>query len=336
MTTDNDLYDDIKKELAALKEMKVKPWMQVGLLLDKIDRSCFWNNQRASSFTDWLKRFGYVINLKEASLWRYLTAARYYQELHQDLTRRGELNSPPCNLLNINQEKSKKEVSPENIEILSKLVRAVPDDIFLKLAKDVINGDISRAKLRQTWEAYRPAMRGRTAQGKSVQTPKIDLTDNVQSNLAMEAQVLTALLNSGYELICNQEPCLYKLFPNVRPDFADSPTPFRNRFSFSAVAIVRPSTTEPLEFHGIAIYGHDYFGSDDSLWTERKSYCDHIWLAIHRRTMALGDLHLPPHVGLMVADENGIKVVRTPGFPRQSGAFTGYLVKGLLLKAMHV
>lgn len=84
-------------------------------------------------------------------------------------------------------------VSPENLELLGKLSRFVPDEHLPTLAQRVLTGDITRAELRQTWVAYRPALGGRTARGKGVAVPWVSPIDPKQCLSIVEAQVFTAL-----------------------------------------------------------------------------------------------------------------------------------------------
>ena len=315
-------HEKISKELQALKEGGERSWAQIGLLLDEVEQTLFWQMERADSFTVWIKSYHHF-HLKEASLWRYLTAVRYYKTLHQDLSRRGVSSPYP--------EELPDKVSPESIELLSKLVRVAPDDVFLSLAKQVLSGAIARAKLRQTWEVYRPILSGRTARGTSM-PPMINRDDPKQQNLAREAEILSALFNTDPEWTTYSPPDFYQLFTNVAPEVGYNTV---SRFTFDVVAVVRMTPGSPLEFHGIEVQGEGGRIPDESLWLQRQPYCDHLWLAIHQQTIGLDVQNLPSYVGLMVADERGFKIKRWGEGSPKLGERNGELAKALLLKALH-
>lgn len=310
----------INRDLIALAKGEVRTWAQIGKLLDEVDHSGYWRTS-AGSFTEWLKAISPSLKLKEASLWRYLTAARYYQEIHKTLIDKN-VTIPPLDELFEN-------VSAENIEILSKLARVTPDDVFLRLAKQVAAGTITRAELRETWLAYRPVLSGRTKRGKGVAVPKINPADPNQFNSMLEAQVFTALSASGSEWSGVEHPDHYQLFMQVSPEL---PTDVRKRFTFDAVVTLRARNSDPLVFHGIEIKGSCFSSSTYDLLEHQTPYCDFLWIATHGSTIQLDMIHMPEHVGLMVAVGNGIQVIRLAQRTKQSGRYTGELAKGLLLK----
>ena len=310
----------INRDLAALAKGEVRSWTQIGLLLDQVDHSGYWQKS-SGSFTEWLKALSPSLNLKEASLWRYLTAARYYQELHKSLKASG-VSSPSLDELS-------DKVSPENIEILSKLARVMPDDVFLRLAQQVLTSTVTRAELRETWLAYRPVLAGRTARGKGVAVPKMNPADSFQYDSILEAQVFMALSNSGAEWTGIERPDRYELFMQVSPELS---LDVRQRFTFDAVAAVRAHKSAPLAFHGIEIKGNHFSRSTYELLERQTPFCDFLWVATHGDMPEISIDSIPEHVGLMIADGNRIQVIRPAQRTQQSGHHTGELAKGLLLK----
>jgi hypothetical protein len=320
MTT-SPINQQINTDLAALAKGEVRSWAQIGLLLDQVDHSGYWQKS-SGSFTEWLKALSPSLNLKEASLWRYLTAARYYQELRKTLIASG-VSIPSLDELS-------DKVSPENIEILSKLARVMPDDVFRKIAQQVVASTVTRAELRETWLAYRPVLEGRTARGKGVAVPKINPADSFQSESMLEAQIFTALSANGSEWTGIERPDRYELFMHVSPEL---PLNARQRFTFDAVAAVRAHKSAPLTFHGIEIKGSYLISRSTYELLERQTpFCDFLWVATHGRTSELSMECIPEHVGLMIADGNSIQVIRPAQRSQQSGHYTGELAKGLLVK----
>lgn len=317
-----DPHAPIVHELLALEQGAHRSWARIGLLLDQIEQTTFWREQGADSFTVWLKTFK-LLKLKEASLWRYLTAVRYYQGLHQDLSRRGVISPSPADLPD--------NVSPENLELLSKLVRVVPEEVFHLLTTQVLGSRISRAKLRQTWEAYRPILAGRTARGTHVPPPMINRNDPSQQTLEQKALVTTALFSNAPAWTGYSAPDVYALFAKVAPELGD---PDRS-FTLDVVATVRATPQSPLEIHGIVVHGQGLYVPDEHQWLVRQPYCDALWLAIPTQAMASGAPSLPSYVGLMVVEEGALRVARKGQADPQLGVRSGDLAKALLLKLLH-
>ncbi len=311
--------EQIDQDIATLVQGDVRTWARIGLLLEHVEKSGYWKNS-SESFSEWLRTFGPSVNLKEASLWRYFTAARYYVQLRHTLLGK-DISCPALFELPDN-------VSPENLELLSKLARVVPDDVLQNLAQQVVTGKVTRADLREKWQAYRTVLGGRTSRGKGVPIPRIDKADPQQFDSLLEAQVITALSMGGGEWIGIKHPHLYELLRNVRVESSE-------KFIFDAVAILRRKKTDPLEFHGIEITGH-YYNTNQMMTLQRNlSYCDYLWLAFHEHSSRIFEGFKPVHIGLIVVDDNGVRVLRHAKRTDESGIHSGDLAKGLLLKALH-
>jgi len=317
--TATSIIQQIDSRLEALKKGENRSWAQIGLLLDQVDHSGYWKNS-SNSFTEWLKALCPSISVKEASLWRYLTAARFYKELQNTLNEIF-IGSPPLDELS-------NKVSPENLEILSKIARVTPESVFLNLARQVIDGNITRAKLRETWQAFRPALEGKTARGKGVAVPKIDIDDSSQLVSMHEAQIFLVLSASGAKWTGIETPDCYQLFMKVSPEFPSSTS---KNFIFDAVATVRANKSDSLLFHGIEIRGNIFTTSVFELLDMMKPYCDYLWIAINEDSNEMYEL-VPDYVGLLLAIGNSIQVLRPAQLYGQSDLHTGRLAKGLLLK----
>lgn len=311
----------VDRDLAVLLRNEVRSWTQIAEVLDRVERNEFWRRS-SGSFTEWLKAFSRALDLKEASLWRYLAAFRFYRQLQKPLAR--ALSSSPLDEL-------PDHVSPDNLDLLSRLVRVLPDDAFQQLAAKVMEGTITRDELRDTWQTYRSVLAGRTARGKGVSTPRFNSGDPVQFNSMLEAQVLAVLSAGGAGWTGTESPSLYELVKHVRPEF---PPNIRQRFEFDAVAIVRFGRTDPVVLHGIEVRGHSRFHPVDNLLDLRAPYCDFLWLAVHEQTLAIVEDRVPDYVGLMVAHRDEIEIIRHAYRSPQSGSLTGSLAKSLLARTL--
>lgn len=308
-------------ELAALSRGEPRSWAQVSHLLDQAEQTGYWKNE-AKSFTEWLKSLAGSFDLKESTLWRYLTAGRYYVQLRETLAGR-KISCPPLEHLS-------DKVSPENLELLSKLARVAPNDVLQRLAEQVINGSITRAELRTTWQAYRPVLGGRTARGGGVLAPRINLKDRTQFDSLMEAMVFTTLSSDGAGWTGIANPDLYELFMQVHPEYAGRRSTYR---IFDALAVVRERKNSPLEIHGIEIAGGFHINMRGK-FEGMAPFCNFLWLAIPESANRISKLDIPDFVGVLRAVGSGLIVERPAGPSELLGTELLAMTKGLLLKTL--
>lgn len=325
VSKNNEQMDD---DLSALNAGESRSWVQIGLLLDQVEQSSYWQ-KTSGSFTEWLKALSPAIGLKEASLWRYLSATRYFEKLRTKLIA-SDVFIPPLHELS-------DKLSPENVEILSKLSRVTPIDVFQSLATQVVDGTITRAELRHTWQAYRPALEGKTARGKGVVAPIIDPKDPSKFDSIAEAQILTSLSAKGYKWAGITRPDRYELFINIFPEF---PLGIPVKFSYDAVAAVRARKSDFLVLHGIVIKTGGPLDLSDAakeLQVLQTAYCDFLWFAYHESTNKIAEDTIPKHIGLLIVTGDktaDVKIVRQAERAPESGLHAGELAKGLLLKVL--
>lgn len=310
----------LDNELVALSRSEVRPWARVGQFLDEVERTGHWQ-ATAASFTEWLKVLGPDLNLKEASLWRCLTAARYYQALRQRRAARG-LTSPPL-------EELPTSVSPENLELLAKLARVVPEEELRPLEERVLAGRITRAELRKTWRAYRPALEGRTARGRGVPVPHLDPADPEQFKSRLEAQVAAAFMASAPHWLGHSIHS-HEWFLHVAPE-----TVGHARIEFDLVAVVQDAPGRPFTFHVIEIKGGNPSPQLGRLLEQQALYCDFLWVAAPDGNQSEEYLQaLPDYVGLIALQGQGLRTIRAARHEAGSGLLTGELAKALLGKAL--
>lgn len=317
----NVSLEELQDLIESVTKAEVRAWNQIGHLLDQVETTGFWQG-KAASFTEWLRSFASSLGLGEASLWRYLASARYYEKLRKTLDGRGvpcpQLRSLPAS------------VSPENLEILAKLSRVANDEVLQNIAKRVVNGSIRRAEMRRTWEAYRPALAGRTARGTGVEVPTIDLRDPRQFGSVFEAEVLTSLNSADPAWTGIKRPVTYEVFHRVRPAFDKA---VRERFEFDAVVVTRAGKNDPLVFHGIEIRGGNCWNPNvEALLKKEKLYCNYLWLVMDASSQETGDFYLPSQIGRLVVSGNVIRVLKQA--KRLPGELTGDLAKGLLIRKL--
>lgn len=219
----------VANELAALVRGKPRSWAQVGWVLDQAERTGYWEG-RAQSFSEWLTSTSSKIGMKDSSLWRYLTAGRYYQKLRETLQGR----NIPCPPL----EKLPETISPESLEILAKIERAAPKTLFEDVGERVLCGSVTRHELREIWKTYRPVLEGRTARGRGMTAPRINPGDERQLEMQKEATALTALMSAGPEWTGIKDAQFYYTIGDV-----PVPKTGLEKRAFDMLALVRETET---------------------------------------------------------------------------------------------
>lgn len=314
----------LEVELKALADGKQRSWPQLATLLEEVERSEYWR-ERAGSFTEWLEHFAQVISLKPATLWRVLSAGRFYASLRSDLAGNG-ISAPPINALPA-------AVSPESLELLAKLRRVAPGDVTDEITARVLSGTITRADLRSTWQAYRPALDGRTARGRGVKAPKIDTKAGPHFNSLLEAEVFTGLKYGSKAWTGTSEPHTFQIYMNVKPEFLPDET---RRFEFDAVVVVRCASNSALVLHGIDIRPQLTVYAEQAInFVQLASpFCDRLWTAVHEANHGFGWDAIPGYVGVMAAKSQTLRVLREAGSSNGLGSRVGDLAKGLLFSSL--
>ena len=289
----------------------------------KTDVSESWK-QTHRSFTSWVKDFSTSIGLKEGIVWRYFTAGKYFQELRMLLNEHG-LSTPTLIKLS-------PKVSPENLEILSKLERAAPIESIIELANKVLDSQITRNELKKHWAVYRPLLQGKTARGLGVTNPKLNPSSPQQMHDLAHAEIAKALLFSKGKWTGWNTPSLFRLFFDVTPDHG----PAEEYVVFDAVAVVKRDEMSPVEIHGIEIRTSAVvFGlSKHGLMEKQKPYCDYLWIAINNKEPLSHDDRIPKNVGVITVSNGIIEIVSAPKELNVRSSQSLDLAKGLLLQLL--
>jgi hypothetical protein len=144
---------DIEARLLQHAQAEKRRWQEIAQLLMRVDQERLWEGH-AGSFSVWLQGLARRADLQESIFWRCLKAGRIYVEL----TGRGELDLPP-------------HVSAESLELADKISRHAPQRITHEIVERTLDGELSRAELRDVWATYRPAAGGSTARGRLPDEP---------------------------------------------------------------------------------------------------------------------------------------------------------------------
>lgn len=313
--------DLLAREIDALSKGEIKSWPRIGAILDRVDQTGYWRCE-ASSFTEWLQRYADRLNLKESTFWRYLSAARYYISLQRIITERG-ISCPSLTELS-------DKVSPENLELLSKLDRVAPVAVLQRLAPQVIEGSITRAELRTVWQAYRPALGGRTARGLGVSPPQINPSDHEQYQSLTEAMVLAALASGDLAWTGAQDPDLCELVMHVSPERIGAGG---SHFMFDAVAVVRERRNDPIKIHGIEIKSLIQPAYLSEL-VKMAPFFDFLWVAVPEQAALTECKSIPDFVGILRMIGDHVAVERQAVNSDLLGGRVLEMAKGLLLRSL--
>ncbi len=313
--------DALLAQFAATARDARRAWPRLGELLRKIEASRAWDGQSAS-FTEWMRDIAApACGLREGSVWRYLRASRIYESLHQELAAMGH-SIPPLALLS-------PRVSAESLELLDKLRRAAPGEMTIPIAERLLQGRVERDELRKLWMHYRPALLGRTAQGRGVAVPRIDPRIPEAEKSVAKADVLTALRFGRSDWTGAAEPYAYRVFIDVALPGEALVGKAEHRV-IHAVALVRPTATAVVEFHAVHVSG---CAAQDDLprWLGTAApYFTKIWVAYKGRNASrFSSEHVHDFGSLSV--EDGQVIVRTqPRAMREAGTKTGLLATEIL------
>jgi hypothetical protein len=323
---------ELEKEVAALIQRQMRSWAQVGLILDRVEREKYWARD-APSFSEWLKSFAPRIGMKEASLWRFLGASRYYQKLRKHLAGRNVPFPPLARLPGT--------IGAEHLEILAKLERVVPKRDFEELSQRILAGNVTRNELRRLWKIYRPILTGRTARGRGVTAPRLDLADPTHLTEQTLAKAIATLIAAGPEWTGIKNPQLYHPMSEVILPSAEG---LKRRFSFDPKK--GPRKVPFFDVLALICEGEDsammmiavLFNSEienGSAKVRFASYCDRLWLALVGNEKPPDVAQVPEFVGLLRVDADGIQVERQASETSvELGKMTGETAKMLLLRLL--
>jgi hypothetical protein len=328
----NQKSKTLANEVAALLSHRPRSWVQVSWVLNQVERTEYWRGH-AHSFSEWLASTAPKIGVKERSLWRYLGAGRFYQKLRRIL-RDGNAPCPPL-------EKLSETVSPEKLEMLTKLERVVPKNMFEDVAERVLSGSATQSELRQIWNTYRPVLSGRTARGRGTAKPRLDPADAWQIETQREATALTTLMAAApeqwtgienpqfyytmREVILPKKVGLKKSVIDPKPKEGPIKRPV-----FDMAALVRITDDSAMIMIGVLFNSNIATASAlDSV----ASYCDRLWVALVGKEKT--QLDLPEFVGILRVDGGSLEVERPAGeaYP-ELGKKTGELAKALLSRVL--
>lgn len=319
-------------QLGVKKQEQVRTWGQTALLLEAVETYGIWRKE-ADSFSEWIRFFAKQLGKKEGSLWRYLTSGRYYKKLIAKLSEHA-IDCPPITSL-------PEKVSAESLEILAKIERVVPLDLFIKLSTGLLSGEVSRYELRRTWETFRPAFLQGKLQDKTTKgsiSLSVDRRDNSQLKAWVTALSIQFLKNSHAIWLPKKLSDSYRILIDV------SVCPRKQKtyeYVFDAVIALHLNRYEgdaELMLHGVKVSDIDLTKSIDAV-KHLTTYCDVMWFSVchgHFDDLIPRLNEIPSNVGILLIGDKGVTHVHrvaTQGL--DIGVNFGTLARIMMLKFLH-
>lgn len=295
-------------------------WPEIANLLDQVDRQAMWRQDGAASFTGWVRALSNRSGMGVAILWRSLSAMRFYERIRKDFP---ELDLAPVTAI-------QKGVTPDHLELLSKLSRVMSRAELMTQLRAVLDGTVNRAGLRDIWRAYRPVLKGRTARGRGQAIPTANPEDPEQWRSLVEAHIYQTLAAAGPTWTGFRYPDVYRLALNVAPI---SSRGTERAVVFDAVCVVRGKKNGPVLIEGMK------FATRGPHWAYKmlalrmyRLYCDFFWLVVPEILYDNEIGLVPRSIGVLVASSKGVTVLRNAQPEPSDDTKRGALLKGLLVK----
>ena len=290
-----------------------RDWVSVGRLLEEGIEQKTWDTLFGST-RQAIVKISEQTNVKPASLWRFLTSVRIYDQL-EDLFSHHSIPFPALT----------SSSSAENIELLGRLRRVMPMASLLPAAVAVLENRMSRGALRNLWNDYKPVMQGKTVRGRGKPVLDHDI------HAIRKSQVLSMIRSTPFWVPKDRLPDVpqHEILTQI----------VLLEMTLDAVIIVRSSESATLpEFHAVKFIDHSPDDTEYELMSEIMENCDALWFAIHLDDFIDGDgsLRLPVGAGLLQIEDfakmgTRMRVISNPDLTqKQNGILPRCLIAHML------
>lgn len=298
-------------------------WANLGTVLVEFKKHGWWAKAEANSYTEWVKRYAMELNLGTAVLWRALSAVRFYETVRRLYP---DLDLPRL-------ERLSPRVTPDHMELLSKLSRVMSQTEFRAELERVIRGAVTRAQLRDTWRAYRPVLAGRNARGRGLYKPKANPRNRLQIDRLIEARIYKVLSTQRSSWTGTNNPHLYRLLL-LGDQFAVPASPAQR--TFDAIAALQESPDAPLHIHGFIFTTlGQHSNRRIQLFETSLLACDYTWITTYENVPKEYQVLIPQHTGILVAKENNIQIIRQAQQVRGHTIERETLLRNMLMHVLH-
>lgn len=309
-------HTEINEILASLGAGSKDTWVKIAILLQQVELSGYWQYDY-SSFSAWLHDAANILNLKVSLLWRYRRAATFYNKFYQNQIIPKMICLPTLEHLS--------DVSPDNIDILEKLSRVMPEKELIDLAIKVVAKQVGRRELLEKWQTLRVALDGRTARGKGVATPTLSKTDLEKGDVYIKDKVLNILQNSAAQYLEIETACSYSVMRAISLKKL-------KQSRVDALIMVRKVDSDEIEFHGVHIVtGNKHSVMKPSQLPSEECF-DFTWLAFVAMPSENEIANVPNNFGILCFSEENYSTIRKACKSDKSGIEKAALMNALLNK----
>ena len=322
-------YND--SDLPTIEALKDRAtWGLRGRLLHQAKSSRQWAKRGEHTFGRFIQRCAQGLGVHETTVWRDLGAYTYFTE-----TLVPKLKAAGIAIEGI--EEIAKIVSPEHLVILDRIERVAPPADFLKIASQVVAGEVPRSTLRVYWDSLKPALEGKAARG-SNEKPRA-------RGSVLEEMVRATFTTADPAWTGIEKPFAFEAFVGddaLQLDLAGQP-PYRP----DVITVVQETASSKPVFHAVTVRaGLPKGGTPDFL--AAVECFDAFWLAmpeLYDIPYHSSSYNLPDTVGLLRVHDDQVEVVRRPSWdigdlpmgakvetPKHLGKRTGEIAIALLSK----
>lgn len=259
-------------------------WGPIASVIDTVYQDKIWRFD-FSNFSEWMSFVSETYSISRSRCWRYKKAGEYYNKLRHK-------NESLCHLRDLPSY-----VSAEALEVLERIERVAPSEVTLKIENRVLNGDISIRELKQTWEAYRPALHGATTRGRGSSRVVAKIDD--KARFGLESTLFLSQNNSWTGV---NTPARCHVYPNVKDH--------QKKRSYDALALVQKHLDSTVEIHTFELcyqVGNPLFEIPRS----HESYVDYHWLVTSEADASLIKSSTGAECGLLEVIDNGLHIHKT-------------------------
>jgi hypothetical protein len=297
-----DNHTEIRSILGSLGNGSKHSWVTIAILLLQVEQTKYWV-QDFTSYASCLRDIANKLSLKESLLWRYRRAAIFYNQFYKS-----HINSRITDLLDLEHLT---DISPDNIDLLEKLSRVMPEDELELLVEKVTSRQVGRRTLYEKWLTLRLGLNGRTARGKGAPTPRLDKKDLILSEKYIEDKILSLLQDVGPSWTGVNSASRYLVLRSSSYQFLSK------HYTVAAVVVVQKANSNFLEFHGIEIKN----SIDRTLVQNlpKEQYFDFTWLVCNTIGFDLDITEIPQHLGIITVEYGKVTIIR-PGLTSENAA----------------
>ena len=242
------------------------PWGVLGLLIESVDHHNSWVVEY-ESFTEWMRALAKKLDKKEGSVWRCKTSFIYFLNSQKKLVEYG-LAIP--NVYDLS-----KQVSAENLEILSKIEAVAPDDVIYDLYEKVYSGTIRRMDLRDTWLIFRSEVKEKIPNRRNGKSSKSTLRSKKTQLFVPKSSMMNAVKEEFNKIIEVDKADIYRFLLNFE---------IKKNYFLDAMIVVKFKRKE-INLH--IIYTIESYITEERIERieSRAEYGDYLWIVCDRNNI---------------------------------------------------